>query len=166
MTITQIIGQGVVLAVFAAALGYGSQRPIYAPVDPDRAVIRIALAHGGKRLDGCRDRNAEELAKLAPNMRKKRVCDRARAPIRIEVKIDGATHVQETLGPGGIAGDGPARYHRVIEVASGEHVIEAALADSGRESGFDYHVRKAVALSAGQSLAINFRPLGDGFVFE
>ncbi|MDX2145094.1 MAG: hypothetical protein SFV19_17195 [Rhodospirillaceae bacterium] len=162
----QLIAQGLVYAAVAAGLAYGSAAPAYRRLAEDQAQITFTVVHGGQRLEDCRDRSAEELAARAPNMRKKRVCARRRAPVDVELYLDDRLVMAVAAPPGGLSGDGASRVYRRFAVPTGAHVLEARLRDSGRAEGFD-HVRQVdVQLRPGQNLAVDYRPSDGGFVFE
>ena len=161
-----LFGQAVTYAVFAAILGIFANGPAYAPAPPDKAQIVLSLIHGGKPAGECRDRSAAELAKLAPNMRRKMDCPRGRVPLLVELKVDGNTLFRESLPPKGFAGDFPSHIHRRFPIEPGEHRIEVRLRDSNRSEGFDYENTAAMTLGPRQSAAIGFRAAAGGFVFR
>jgi hypothetical protein len=161
-----LVGQGVTYAIFAAILGVFANGPAYAPSPPDQAQIVLSFTHGGKPAGECRERTAEELAKLAPNMRRKLVCPRGRVALLVELEVDGKILFRESLPPKGFAKDFPSNVHRRFVVPPGTHRIEARLKDSPRGEGFDYHGATEVTLAPRQSLAIDFRAATGGFVFR
>ena len=62
-------GQALLYGGFALVVGVFSPRPSYHPLAPNEAQIKVSFIHHGARLAECRPYTAEELAKLAPNMR-------------------------------------------------------------------------------------------------
>jgi hypothetical protein len=152
-----MIGQAVTYAVFAAIL---------APAPPEKAQIVLSLIHGGKPAGECRERTAEELAKLAPNMRRKQVCPRERVALLVELKVDGNVLFRDALPPKGLAKDFPSHIHRRFAVEPGAHRIEVRLRDSNRREGFDYEGATEATLVSRQSLAIEFRAAAGGFTFR
>lgn len=166
MSAIRVLGEGVVLAAFGLCLGTFANAPSFAPVEGGKAIIRLTLSHGGQRLEDCRTRSAEELKSLAPNMRKARVCSRDRAAVHVMLAFDGTTLVDRRITAGGVAGDSPARAYDTFEVPPGRHRLVLGLNDSGRAEGFDYAFDREVDLVAGQSLSVDFRSTGGGFVVE
>lgn len=150
----------------AALLGYFSMAPTYARVPPEMALLKLSFTHGAERRGGCRELTADELARLAPNMRQARVCARERLPVDVEVWLNGERLYAARLPPTGLAGDGPSRTYQRFVIPAGDHELLLRLRDSGREQGFDYETRRQVTLAAGDSLAIDFVPLAGGFRFE
>ena len=159
-------GQAVFYAGLALLLGYFSAAPSYTHLPPDHAQIKLGFAHGGAPKGDCRQRDAAELAKLAPNMRKQLVCPRERVAVLVEIEIDGETAFREVLPPTGLHGDGPSRVYAEFEVPSGRHTVVARLRDGDRADGFDYERRTEVELAPAQSFAIDFNATTGGFNFE
>src|SRR5690606_17968723 len=92
-------GQALLYGCFAVAIGVFSRWPAYHPLPPDMAQIKVSFIHHGARLADCRPYTAEELAKLAPNMRKATKCERERSPVSIEVDLDGRQVVSHVSAP-------------------------------------------------------------------
>jgi hypothetical protein len=159
------VGQGAAYLMLALGIGYLSDRPAYTHFPRDMALIKLSFAHGAQK-EECRRRSAEELAKLAPNMRKPTACSRERLPVAVELLLDGEPLYQAILPPTGLAGDGPSRTYQRFAVPPGRHELSARLRDSDRAEGFDYERTAAVELAPGQSVAIDFRPEMGGFVFR
>lgn len=162
----KLAGQAAVYAAIMAGLGYFSDTPAYRHFPADQALIKLALVHGGQSKGGCREPTAEELEKLAPNMRRKLVCARERLPVTVELEIDGTLLYSETLKPTGLRSDGPARLYQSFPVAAGEHTLAARLRDSDRAEGFDYQASSEVALRPGELFVVQFRAEGGGFLFH
>ena len=166
MKALRYLGQGLFFAAVVLVIGWFSARPPYARVPPDDALIKLSFAHGAVKKGECRKLSPEELAQLAPNMRRPTICPRERLPVDIEVAIDGAVVYAERLPPTGLAGDGPSRTYERFVVPAGDHHIVLRLRDTDRAEGFDYITERRVTLTAGQNLAIDFDPIGGGFRFE
>ncbi|MBI2977297.1 MAG: hypothetical protein HYY38_00335 [Rhodospirillales bacterium] len=160
------LGQGTVYALFAALIGYLSMYPVYNPFPSDHALVKFSLAYAGKPKGECHRRTAEELAKLAPNMRKPFVCPRQRLSLLIELEMDGAVLYRDVLNPTGLSGDGPSRAYRRFTVPAGEHRFVARLRDSDRAEGFDHVRDEKVTLKVGQNLAIDFKGTAAGFTLN
>jgi hypothetical protein len=160
------VGQGVFYVAIAALIGYFANAPSYSRVPPDHALIKLSFTHGAEHRGDCRRRTAEELAKLAPNMRKPMDCPRERLPVTVELDIDGKTVYTGILPPTGLSGDGPSRTDQRFVVQAGPHRLGARLRDSVRAEGFDYVMERDVDLAAGQSLSIDFDAVSGGFKIE
>lgn len=156
--------QAVVVLITLGLIGYFSASPPYGRVPEESAVIKLSFAHAAVKKGGCRELSAEEIARLAPNMRRKTVCSRERLPVDIDVSLNGQPLYADRLPPTGLSGDGPSRAYERFVVAPGSHTLVLRLRDSDRTEGFDYETMHTVTLAAGQSLAIDF--FEGGFRFE
>jgi hypothetical protein len=76
--------QALLYAAFVAVIGYFSTSPPYRHLPAGDALLKLSLTHAGARKEACRERTADELAKLAPNMRAQSVCPRERAPVKVQ----------------------------------------------------------------------------------
>ena len=153
-----------VTAAVIAGLAVFSAWPSFRTLPEDAAVVTLSFTHGGER--SCRQLTEEELAKLPPNMRGKEVCDRLRAPVYVELEIDGAPVFAASLPPTGLAGDGPSRVYQHFVLSAGTYEFALRLRDTARDEGFTHTARRAVTLAPGQNLAIDFVPEGAGFIFN
>ena len=159
----QVLGQFVVYAAFMAMLGYFATMPAYTYVDPGSAVITLSFGHAGARVSECRRLTSEEIAALAPNMRRPMDCPRGRVSLLVEFELDGETLYRASLAPSGIAGDGASSVHERFVVAPGRYRVTVRLRDSRREEGFDYEMEEDIKLVPGQHLVVDFRAGTGGF---
>lgn len=160
------IGQALVYGLAAVVLGVFSVWPSYTHFPADQALIKVSFVHGAKPKGECRRLSAEEIAALAPNMRRAVDCPRERLPVVFELELDGTILHSVSLPPSGLAGDGPSRLYQRFPVAPGRHDLVVRLRDTARETGFDYQSAATVDLVAGQSLAIDFRAETAEFVLK
>jgi hypothetical protein len=149
---------------FGAALGYFSSYPVFRVLPPGEALVRLSFSHGAQPVAPCRERSAEELAKLPPNMRVKTVCPRERSPVRVQIEMDGRLLYDITAQPAGLKHDGDATVYRRLPVEAGAHAFKARLAD-GPSGEFTYVAEKSVDLAPGQVLVIDFNAAKGGFIF-
>jgi hypothetical protein len=159
------VAQALLYAAFVAVIGYFSTSPAYEHLPPDEALVKLSLTHAGERRQACRERSAEELAKLAPNMRAQTVCPRERAPVKVEITLDGAPLFDVTAPPSGLAKDGASTIYRRVPVRAGVHRIGARLAD-GPSGAFTYTSDTTLDLAPGRVVVIDFDPGRGGFVFR
>ena len=164
MNARSILLQVMAYAAFAAFIGYFSTSPAYHHLAPGRAVVKISLVHAGDRRQACRERSADELAKLAPNMRAALDCPRERSDVRVEVEMDGQVIERAQARASGLRHDLPSSIYRRVEVPAGRHAFTARLADD--PSGQFRHQKSAtVDLAAGHVLVIDYVASQGGFLF-
>lgn len=153
-------------ALFVAPIVYLSHAPPYQPLPEDHALLRVALRHAGQPLGDCRERSAEELARLPANMRAERVCPRARAPVRVRVEIDGRIWVDETRSAHGIAKDGPVMVYHRLPIPAGTHRLRVLIADGADPDAFQHVRDDYVRLPPGRLLTIDFDSQLGGIVLR
>lgn len=157
--------QVVLYGAFAATLGYFSTSPAFEPLPAGHALIRLSLNHAGQRKVACRTRTAEELAKLAPNMRAAEDCPRERAPVLVKVELNGRTVADISATPAGLSRDGASVAYRRIPVQAGTYRIRVALADDAAGT-FDRVREEEMRLEPGRVLVIDFEPGKGGIVLR
>lgn len=162
----RILAQLLAYAAFAAVTGYLSASPAYDYADAGNATVKLSLSHAADRVKPCVRLTPEEIAALAPNMRRPEKCERARLPLTVELQIDGETVTRIVAAPSGLWDDGPASIYERFEVAPGSHRVVARLRDSNRNDGWDYVHAENVNLSAGRYFTITFRAESGGFSFR
>ncbi|MBI2311698.1 MAG: hypothetical protein HYU77_04250 [Betaproteobacteria bacterium] len=146
-------------------IGYFSTLPVFVHLPQGQALIRLTFSVAGQRLQECRERSPEELAKLAPNMRAAMDCPRERAPVTVELEMDGKPLYHVVVPPKGLKNDLPSTVYRRLAVLEGSHHFVARLRD--RAAGeFNYVQEKTLELRSGDSLVIDFNPAQGGFIFR
>ncbi len=158
MNLRAILGQVLLYAAFAAAIGVFSHWPRYQHLAPGLALVKLSLTHQGERLGDCIEQTPAELAKLPPNMRAPTRCPRERSPVTIEVDIDGILAHRETAQPSGLSRDGAAAIYQRLAIPAGAHRIAVRLKDDARSPGFDYTHEEMVTLAPAEILVIDFDP--------
>ncbi len=161
-----LTGQVIAFILFAFGLGYFSTSPSYTYHDPEKALIMVSFSHASERKEECRRFTQEELAELAPNMRRPLDCPRGRVPLLVEISLDGAILLSKLYNPTGLANDGSTSVYERIPVTTGQHRLIAKLRDSRRETGFDYEREETINLDPRQLFVIDFRKELNGFYFK
>lgn len=148
-------GQILLYGLFALVIGIFANGPGYRALPPDQALLKVSFIHHGQRVADCRPYTAEELGKLAPNMRTPLKCGRERSPVTIEVDLDGAPVYRHVAAPSGLSSDGASAVYHRLQVPAGEHRIAVRLKDT---TGAAFtHIREAtVTLKPAQVLVIDF----------
>ncbi|CDM22948.1 hypothetical protein [Castellaniella defragrans] len=160
------LGQALLYGCFAVAIGVFSRWPVYHPLGPDMAQIKVSFMHHGARLADCRPYTAEELAKLAPNMRGAAKCERERSPVSIEVDLDGRQVVSHVSAPSGLSRDGASTLYRRLDVPAGEHRIAVRFRDDQSARGAVQQHEAVVTLAPAQVLVIDFNADKGGIVLQ
>ena len=155
------------LALYAplmALLAYFSTEPRFSVVEPGEALVRVSFIHATERRQACRERSAEELAKLPPNMRAAQDCPRERAPLLVELELDGKLVLRREVQPSGLHHDGNVAVYQRLALPAGRHRIVARLRDRA-EGGFNYVKDETLELADGRVLIIDFNAARGGFAF-
>lgn len=162
----RILLQIIAYAAFAAVTGYLSASPAYDYADAGNATVKLSLSHAADRVKPCVRLTPEQIAALAPNMRRPERCERERLPLTVELQIDDETVARIVAAPSGLWNDGPASIYERFEVPPGPHRVVARLRDSKRADGWDYVHAQDVMLPAGRYFTITFRAESGGFSFR
>lgn len=157
--------QAVCYAAFMAVVGYFSTSPPYVHLPEGKALVKLSIQHAGQRKEACRERTPEELAKLAPNMRSATLCPRERAPVTVEVEVDGKPLFAVTAPPSGFAKDGASSIYRRVAVPAGSHRFVARMRDSAAGE-FTFVADRTVDLQAGRVLVLDFDANRGGWIFR
>lgn len=157
------LAQALIYAAFALLLAGFSSAPAYRHLAPGLGVVKLSFAHAGARVSECRRMSAEEVAALAPNMRRDLDCPRGRVPLHIEMDVDGELYFNASPAPSGLSGDGPSTVYARVPLAAGEHRIDLRMRDSRRPEGFDYIRTETVTLAPAQLIVIGFDKNKGGF---
>ena len=150
------VGQCLLYALFALAIGVFSRWPVYQHLDSDRALIKVSFTHTGKPVGDCLVQSQAELAKLPPNMRAPIKCPRERSPVTIEVDLGGVAALRRTAAPSGLSRDGASAVYQRLVVPAGEQRIAVRLKDDARSPGVTHHREATLTLAPAQVLVIDF----------
>jgi hypothetical protein len=160
------IGQGLLYGLFALLIGVFSQWPPYRHLAADQALIKLSFTHHGQVVSPCRPQTPAELAKLPPNMRAPMSCPRERAPVVVELDIDGQAVFRHAAAPSGLSRDGASSVYHRVQVSAGEHRIKVRLKDSPGGGGFDHSREATVSLAPAHILVIDFDAAKGGITLQ
>lgn len=158
--------QIVAFVAFAAVVGYLSASPEHEYGSAEHATVKLSLSHAANRVEPCVKLTPQEIAELAPNMRRAESCERERLPLTVELDIDGDAVILIEAAPSGLWGDGPASVYERFDVNPGLHTITAKMRDSARGEGWDYIHSEQVDLEAGRYFVVTFRSTTGEFQFR
>jgi len=164
----QWLGQGLTYALFAGAIAVLSSWPPYDAAPKGSAEVRLSMTHPGQRKAECHKRTAEELRRLAANMRAPMECTRERWPLVVEMTLDGEPVFRGTARPAGLSKDGHSSFYEKFRVPAGRHLVRVGLSDRGGEGaeGFDYEMVREMELAPGEVLVVGFDNAAGGLKFE
>ena len=148
---------------FAVVLGYFATKPSYVHLDPEKALIKLSFSHAGEKKTECRRLSPEEIAKLAPNMRRALDCPRERVPLLVELLLDDELLYRDLLPPSGLARDGASTAYQRFPAEPGSHHLVVRLRDTRRSEGFDWEFASDIHLVPQQNLVVDFRAEAGGF---
>jgi hypothetical protein len=158
--------QAVAYGAFAFVIVFFSIMPPFRYASPDMASVKLSLSHATERVEPCVQLTPQQIAKLAPNMRRAQQCVRERLPLYVEVDIDGDRVVQIEARPSGLWSDGPASVYERFAVPPGAHTVTARLRDSAREEGWDYTHTEEITLEPGRYFTVTFKAGTGGFRYR
>jgi hypothetical protein len=158
--------QAVLYAGFAVVVGYFSTSPPFRLLGDDEALLRLSILHPGAPVADCRQRTAEELAKMSPQMRTPLDCPRERSPVTVRVELDGRAVIDESFAPAGVNRDGASAGYRRMPIAAGRHRLRVQLNDDARRSDFPFDRTAELEVRPGQIVLIDFNPAQGGVLIR
>jgi hypothetical protein len=102
--------------------------------DSNAAVMRLAWSARPERVEECRQRSNEELAKLPQHMRQRIVCDGVSAQYRLTVLYDGVAVSDLLLHGGGLRQDRRLYVFHEVQLRPGDARIEVRFDRQGGET--------------------------------
>jgi hypothetical protein len=162
----RIGGQALAFLAFALAIGTFSQWPPLRPIGEGQALVRLAMAVPGKLKGECRRLTEEELARLAPNMRRPLDCPRERRPVRIRLEVDGVLIKEEVIQPSGVARDGAATAYWKLVVPTGPRHLRAMVSEDATASGYPHENAVRLELRSGAIVSVDFDRERGGILFR
>lgn len=160
------LGQVLLFGLFALVIGVFSQWPRYQHLADDQALIKLSFTHHGQVVSPCRQLTPDELAKLPPNMRAPMSCPRERAPVVVELDVDGRPAYRHAAMPSGLSKDGASSVYHRVQVAAGEHRIAVRMKDSPGPGAFDHTREATVTLAPAHILVIDFDAAKGGITLQ
>jgi len=143
-------------AVFAAAVGYFSESPDFRLREPEQALLKLSISHQGELRYECRERSAEEIEDLPPNMRRPLDCPRERWPLQVSLHMDEMTLFDAGIPPTGLAKDGTAYAYRRLPIPAGEHTLTLSVLDSQAPGAEPDRRTETLELTPGQVLVMEY----------
>ena len=161
----RLLFQALNYTVFMAMVAYFSLMPTHRHLQDDQAVVTLAFGHAGKRVTECVRFTPEQLAEMAPNMRKPAECPRERSPVTIELRLDGERLTREVIEAPGLYNDQSIDVFRNFKVPAGSHELAVEMNDDANVSGPTWQLQRHVTLRPAQRLVVAFES-PDGFTID
>lgn len=158
------LAAAVLAIVVAAGLGASTAIGYRTPALPGSELV-VTFKHAGIPGENCHVLTDEEKEKLPRHMRRDRICDRARAAVRLRVEVDGQPVVERSYAPAGIWGDGESVAVERIPMTPGEHDVRVAIGETSDPSEWKYTTSGREAFSSDARRVLTFDHL-DGFTWH
>jgi len=123
---------GAVLAttVMTAAL-VGLSRVPWAATRGEAGELRVAWQYKSQPVEECRQATPEELAKLPPHMRRTTICERRLRSYLLEVAVEGATMLADTVRARGARADRPLSVFARVPLPPGGYGVRVTFTPVG-----------------------------------
>lgn len=164
--VLRLAGQFLVIGALFAGVAWLSDRPVYRKIPEGSGMMMLTFVHSADRKGECRRLSPEEIARLAPNMRRVQDCPRGRRSLYVELEINDRKVYAADLPPTGIAGDGPSRVYQRFVMPAGQYDVAVRMRDTARADGFDHERRGKVDFAPSQMFVIDYRPESGEFIFR
>lgn len=164
LTNAKIFGQILLYAPFLLIVGYCSSYPSYEFAPDNMAQIKLSLTLLGERKIPCTTRTAEELKKLAPNMRSAKSCSRERHPVTVSFVLNGKNVFNKSASPAGLRDDGPSSFYQTFMVPAGKHDLDVNIYNANSDTPAQTY-SKSIHLSSGQAIALT-HTIDEGIVIH
>jgi hypothetical protein len=150
-TLDRILGAFLAAAALVFIV-WASNARMAAHASPD-ALLRLAWSARPERIEDCRERSEEELARLPQHMRQPIVCEGATAEYRLQVRVDGTLAVDRVLHGGGLRRDRRLYVLEEVAVPAGDATVDISFdrIDTGTPSVGVDGSRRQSTLAQGQA---------------
>lgn len=154
----------IVTGVLAWGVSAGSRWGYASPVLAGSELV-VTFKHPGQVSERSREVSKEELEKTPVHMRRARVYDRERAPVRMQVRVDGRTIVDRVYPAMGLWHDGNSVAVETISVPSGAHTVDVAIGDTHDGGEWNHRTSQRLDFSAARRRVVSFDRLS-GFIVD
>ncbi len=153
---SRALGTGAMLAVILAGSTLAVANVPYAGPPQERPTLVVSFKHPGVGGEHCREVSAEENARVPAHMRRDRICERGRSPVRLRVYVDGALVHTRAYAAGGLRHDEPSTVLERIAVPSGEHDVRVDIGESRDAREWTFHFACRTRFDGGRRRVILF----------
>jgi coenzyme F420-reducing hydrogenase delta subunit/Pyruvate/2-oxoacid:ferredoxin oxidoreductase delta subunit len=143
-----------VLALVAVVTIVVSELPYTPPTSPEPILV-VSFKHPGAVRLG-RLLTPEEKAKYPAYMKRERVIERRRNPVRMQVRVDGKKILEKTYEPTGLWGDGNSFAIERLRVPAGTHRVEVWIGETADPEEWTRRSETEVTFSTSQHRVVLF----------
>ena len=148
---------------FMALVWYLSGNPAYRQLGRDQAMLTLAFGHAAKPVGECIRYTADELAKMAPNMRTPVKCPRERSPLTLRLSLDERVIANDVFEAPGLYNDQSVDVYREFKIPAGRHRLSIWMNDDVNTRGPTYTFERELEMYPAQRLVVGFDARGSGF---
>lgn len=116
----------------------------------------VSFKHAGRESDVCRAVSAEEKAKLPKHMQQDKICERGRAPVRLQVLVDGQPLVDARYEARGVRRDGVAVGLERLPLAPGPHRVRVRIGDTPDPEAWAHETEREIEVRDGRRAVVLF----------
>ena len=153
-TRTALTAAALIAGLGAATLA-ASDAPYWLPPSHGAELV-VSFSHPGKSGEHCRKLSDEDKRALPVHMRRDEICDRARAPVRVRVRVDGEMRYERAHAPSGIFSDMNSIGAAHVAVEPGAHEIEVAIGETHDAHEWSYSSSQRVEFLARERHVVIF----------
>lgn len=143
-----------VAACAALLVGPGGDVALAGP--PPATELVISFQHPGRSGESCRPVTEEEKARMPAHMQLQEICERGRAPVRLQVAIDGEVRIEKAYEPRGWSRDGTSVGIEVLELAPGLHEVAVAIGETADPQEWTHATRRRIDFPSGARRVLLF----------
>lgn len=121
----RMLGAALAIALMAVIVrGSSASLTVHGSTDGQ---LRLAWSARPERIEKCRERTEEELARLPQHMRQPLACEGATAEYRLQVRVDGALVFERVVRGGGLRQDRSLYVFHEVTLKPGDTTLEVWL---------------------------------------
>jgi hypothetical protein len=154
---TRYLGQALLYALFFVPLVFITQQPTHRHLAEDMAVLKVAVRHAGAIVGACTPIGAAEYSNQAATMKHAEICPRERAPLQLELILDGTTLYRAAVPASGLHNDGVSSMYQRFEVPAGEHHVQLLMNDNAAVEGYNWRLEQDIQLQPAQVMVASFK---------
>lgn len=161
--VRHVLAAGVAV-VLSATIVIGSDAPYPSPPEASPELV-VSFKHPGHVSEDCHTLTEAEKLELPPHMRRDRICERRRSPVRLRIEIDAEPARELAYEPRGIWGDGNSVAIERMSIAPGTHRVAVAIGETPDPNEWTWREERTVRVEGAGRVVATFDRL-TGIVFH